>query len=79
MRKYITRDRLADFIEQMYNAGIKCDLKPKDSLITLWSDDLEKLEYVDIVDKRSYENLVNEIKVSLLRPHDPGHTINAEG
>lgn len=79
MVKYITRDKLADFIEQMYNAGIKCDIKPKESMISLWSDDFKKIEYVDIVDKRSYENLINELKVSLLKPHDPGNTINAEG
>ena len=73
--KYITKDKLADFVEKMWDAGIKCDLKPKDSQITLWSDDLDKMEYVDVVDKRTYDNLVNELKCSLLRPHDPGNTI----
>ena len=79
MTKYITRDKLADFVEKMWDAGIRVDLKPKDSTMTLWADDLDKVEYVDVVDKRSYENLVNEVKCSLLRPHDPGHTMNMEG
>lgn len=79
MTKYITRDKLADFVEKMWDAGIKVDLKPKDSTMALWSDDLDKVEYVDVVDKRSYENLINDLKCSLLRPHDPGHTMNTEG
>ena len=79
MTKYITRDMLADFVEKMWDAGIKVDLKPSVSSMTLWSEDLEKMEHVDVVDKRSYESLINEVKCSLLRPHDPGHTINAEG
>lgn len=79
MTKYITRDKLADFVEQMYNAGIKCDIKPKESQITLWSEDLNKIEYVDVVDKRSYENLIHEVMCSLLQPYNPSHTINAKG
>lgn len=79
MTKYITRDMLADFVEKMWDAGIKVDLKPSISSMALWSEDLEKVEHVDVVDKRSYEGLINEVKCSLMRPHDPGHTINAEG
>ena len=79
MTKYITRDKLADFVEKMWDAGIRVDLKPDQSSISLWSTDLDKIEHVDVVDKRSYDNLINEVKCSLLRPYDPGHTINAEG
>lgn len=79
MTKYITRDKLADFVEKMWDAGIKVDLKPKESTMTLWSEGLDKVDYVDVVDKRSYDNLINEVKSSLLQPHDPGHTMNAEG
>ena len=75
MQKYITKDKLADFVEKMWDAGIKCDLNPDQSSITLWSKDFDKVEYVDVVDKRTYDNLVNEVKCSLLRPHDPGNTI----
>lgn len=75
MQNYITKDKLADFVEKMWDSGIRCDLKPDQSSITLWSKDLDKAEYVDVVDKRTYDNLVNEVKCSLLRPHDPGNTI----
>lgn len=79
MIKYITKDKLADFVEKMWDAGIRCDLKPDQFSIALWSKDLDKTEYVDVADKRSYENLINEVKCSLLRPHDPGNIINTEG
>ena len=78
MTKYITRDKLADFVEKMWDAGIKVDLKPSISSMTLWSEDLEKMDHVDVVDKRSYENLIHEVKCSLLSPHDPGNTMNME-
>ena len=76
MTKYITRDKLADFVEKMWDAGIRTELKPQGSTMSLWSDDLKTVEYVDVVDKRSYDNLIDEVKCSLLRPHDPGHTMN---
>lgn len=79
MTKYITRDKLADFVEKMWDAGIRVDIKPSISSMTLWSEDLEKMELVDVVDKRSYESLINEVKCSLLSPHDPGNTMNTEG
>lgn len=79
MTKCITRDKLADFVEKMWDAGIRADIKPKESTITLWSEDLDKYEYVDVIDKRTYDSLVNEVKCSLLRPHDPDNTMNTEG
>ena len=79
MTKYITRDMLADFVEKMWDAGIRVELKPSISSMTLWSEDLEKMEHVDVVDKRSYENLINEVKCSLLPPHDSGHKMETEG
>jgi hypothetical protein len=78
MVKYITRDKLADFVEKMWDAGIRVDLKPSISSMTLWSENIEKMEHVDVVDKRSYEGLINEVKCSLLPPHDPGNTMNME-
>lgn len=79
MRKYITRDKLADFVEKMWDARIRTELNPKDSIMSLWSNDLDKVEYVDVVDKQSYDNLINELKCSLQRPLDPGHAMNTEG
>ena len=72
--KYITRDKLADFIEKMWESGIRCDLAPYSSQIKLWSKDLDKVEYVDVVDKRTYDSLVSDIKNSLLPKES--HTTN---
>ena len=66
MTKYITRDKLADFVEKMWDAGIRVETKPENSTMALWSRDLDKVEYVDVVDKKTYESLINEIKDSLL-------------
>lgn len=70
MTKYITRDKLADFVEKMWDAGIRVELKPSISSMTLWSEDFDKCDYVDVVDKRSYDNLINEIKDSLLQTNE---------
>ena len=72
--KYITRDKLADFIEKMWESGIRCDLDPYGSQIKVWSRDLYKVEYVDVFDKRTYDSLVSDIKSSLLPIES--HTIN---
>ena len=74
VKKYITRDKLGDFLEKMWESGIKCDLDPHGSTIKLWSKDLDKVEYVDVVDKRTYDSLVSDIKSSLLPKGS--HTIN---
>lgn len=71
MQNFISRDQLADFVERMWDAGIKCDLKPSTSSITLWSEDFEKREYVDVVSETSYSELVRGIQCSLL-PKDDG-------
>lgn len=69
---------LADFVEQMWDAGIKVDLKPSTSLITLWSDDCSKLEYVDVVSKTQYKEIVREIKCNLLPIDDGMNTCSQE-
>ena len=71
MQNFITRDQLTDFVERMWDAGIKCDLKPEQSSITLWSKDFEKVKYVDVINERSYGELVREVQCSLL-PKDNG-------
>lgn len=78
MQKYITRDKIADFVEKMWDAGIRCDLKPDQSSITLWSRDLEKVEYVDVVSKRTYDSLVDEVINSLGEKYDPSHITNVQ-
>ncbi len=76
MQNFISRDQLADFIEKMWDAGIKCDLKPGQSTITLWSEDFDKVEYVEVRSQRSYSELVRGIQCSLL-PIDNG--MNSKG
>lgn len=78
MQKYITRDKIADFVEKMWDAGIRCDLKPDQSSISLWSRDLEKVEYVDVVSKRTYDSLVDEVINSLGEKYDPSHITNVQ-
>ena len=73
MQKYITKYELTDFIEKMWDAGIRCDLKPDQSTITLWSSDLTKMEYVDVVSKSTYDGLVEEMKSSLGLKFDPSN------
>ena len=76
MQNFISRDQLADFIEKMWDAGIKCDLKPGQSIIALWSEDFGKVEYVEVRSQRSYSELVRGIQCSLL-PIDNG--MNSKG
>ena len=78
MQKYITRDKIADFVAKMWDAGIRCDLKPDQSSISLWSRDLEKVEYVDVVSKRTYDSLVDEVINSLGEKYDPSHITNVQ-
>lgn len=71
MEKFILKEDLADFVTKMWESGIKCDLKPRESRLVLWSDDLDKMEHVDVVEPRAYKELVREIECSLL-PIDNG-------
>lgn len=77
MEKYITRDKLADFVEKMWDSGIRCDLKPNKHEISLWNDDLDKVDYVTVVEMSQYDNVVNEVRNKFLPKIDSAHTINA--
>ena len=60
MEKYITKEQLTDFVQKMWDAGIRVELKPSEKLIQLWSDDFNKHEYV-YVGYASFEDLVDEV------------------
>lgn len=77
MQNFISRDQLADFLERMWDAGVRCDLKPGQSSISLWSEDLSKVEYVGVVNQRSYDEMVRSIQCSLL-PIDDGMNTREE-
>jgi hypothetical protein len=79
MEKFITKDKLADFITKMWDAGIKCDLKPDQSEVTLWSIDFGKMEHVKVVSEQSYSELIRGIQCSLLPIDDGMNTCTQEG
>lgn len=66
MEKYITRDKLTDFVEQMWDLGIKCELRPDEQECVLWSDGFGTMEHIAVVDKRSYNGLIEEIMAKFL-------------
>lgn len=60
MEKYITKEKLADFIMKMWDSNIRVDLRPSDNTITLWSDNLHKHTYV-CVGYANYEDVVADV------------------
>ena len=61
MEKFITRDKLAEFVEQMWNAGLRVDLKPGENSISVWSDDYKKLTYVNVVSVQAFDHVIGEV------------------
>ena len=61
MEKFITRDDLLSFVETMWDAGLRMDLKPTSNQITVWSDDLNKLTYVSVLSSQTFNDVVNEV------------------
>lgn len=59
MRKYITRDKLADFLEKMWDAGLRVDLNPEKRYLSIYDANFHA-EYVDVVDAMRYEETVAE-------------------
>ena len=60
MDKYITRDKLTDFLEKMWDAGKRVDLYPKKNYIAVM-DDSYHTEYVNVFSKQTYESLIQEL------------------
>jgi hypothetical protein len=79
MEKIITKDKLADFVTKMWDAGIRSDLKPDQSEVTLWSIDFGKMEHVKVVSEQSYSELIRGIQCSLLPIDDGMNTCTQEG
>lgn len=61
MEKYITRDKLSDFTERMWEAGLRTDNDPKKNEITVWDENLHIVARLAVVDKRTYDSLVQSI------------------
>ena len=60
MKKYITKDQLADFVIRMWDANIRVDLRPSSNSITLWTDTLGKHTFVT-VGNANYEEIVTDV------------------
>lgn len=61
MEKFITRDDLLNFVETMWDAGMRMDLKPTSNQITVWSDDLSKLTYVSVMSSQTFNDVVSQV------------------
>ena len=61
MGKIITRDRLAEFVELMWDAGLKVDLTPSEKAMTVWSGDYSKHTYVSVVEPSDFGNIVGQV------------------
>lgn len=61
MEKFITRDDLLSFVEAMWDAGLRMDLKPTSNQITVWSDDFSKLTYVSVMSSQTFNDVVSQV------------------
>lgn len=62
MKKYITKEQLADFIVKMWDAKIRVETHPADNYLSLWSNALNKHIYVDVAYESMAEDIINELK-----------------
>lgn len=60
MEKYITKDKLPDFVLKMWEAGCSVETKPSESRLNVW-DKESRLTYVKVFDKTTYDSMVSEI------------------
>lgn len=63
-RHIITRDKLADFIEKMWAAGVRVDLSPAKGYIQVY-DPSFRSEFVDVVDTNNYDSMVGSLIESM--------------
>ena len=60
MSKYITRDKLTDFVEKMWDAGMRIELTPERNVIAV-IDSKYNTEYVEVFSKQSYDGLIESL------------------
>ena len=60
MKKYITRDKLADFIDKMWAAGVKVDTEPHNGQVVVHLPN-GKYEWVPVYEKTSYDALISSL------------------
>ena len=61
MEKFISRDDLSSFVESMWMAGLRVDLKPLNNQITVWANDLSRFTYVSVVSSKAFNDLVSQV------------------
>ena len=59
MGKYIKRDKLADFVEKMWDAGLRVESNPEKGYLSV-VDANYHTEYVNVVSEGHYEEMVAE-------------------
>lgn len=57
MKKYITRDKLADFVDKMWAAGVRVDIEPQNGQVVVHLS-TGKYEWVPVYEKTSYDALI---------------------
>ena len=60
MEKYISKERFAEFITKMWDAGIAVDVRPEKNVVELWSGDYKKHVIIN-VGIASYEDTVADV------------------
>lgn len=62
MDRYITRDKLADFISRMWDAGLRTECRPADNEIAVTGkEDYKYIGTVRVFDKLTYDGMVEDI------------------
>lgn len=60
MKKYITKDKLTDFVAKMWEEGIKVETDPADNCVTLWVES-RYLGRIEVYDKTTFDTMVADI------------------
>lgn len=61
MDRYITRDKLTDFISKMWDAGLRTECRPADNEIAVTGKDYKYIGTVRVFDKLTYDGMVEDI------------------
>lgn len=61
MEKYITKDKIADFVMKMWDAGIRVDVEPEKHQLCIHCKSGYSYVWLPVYEKASYEELVDSI------------------
>lgn len=59
MEKYITKDKIADFVMEMWDAGIRVDIEPEKNQLCVHSKSGYNYVWLPVYESASYEELVD--------------------